>query len=125
MDMSKKILIIDDTKSHCMTVSKILEKNGYITEISNEADLGMEMAKNNNPDLILMDIIMPGLNGYEATRILSKDEKTQNIPVILLSSKQAQYDQSWGLRQGAKAYLVKPFNESQLLQTISLVLNKK
>lgn len=123
--MTQTILIIDDTKSHCVSVAKILQKNGYKTVIANEADLGMELAIKSQPDLILMDIVMPGLNGYEATRILSKNEITQHIPVVLLSSKQAKYDMSWGMRQGARAYLVKPFNESELLKTIGSLLTTK
>lgn len=81
------------------------------------------MAKSASPDLILMDVVMPDLNGFQATRQLQRDPKTQHIPVIIVSTKNQQTDKIWGLRQGAIDYLIKPVQESELIQSIETVLD--
>lgn len=119
-----RILVVDDTASHCQMVAKMLGKHGFEVLLASDADQGMEIAENQAPDLILMDIVMPGIDGFEATRALTKNSKTAHIPVVLLSSKQAKYDKAWGLRQGARAYLGKPVEEKDLLRTVRETLGR-
>ena len=116
------ILIVDDTPSHCHMVAKLLGKHGFEVLMAVDADQGIEMAQTQAPDLILMDIVMPGINGFEATRALTSNIKTASIPVVLLSSKQEKYDKAWGLQQGAKAYLGKPVEERELVTTVQALL---
>lgn len=112
------ILIIDDSPTDVHVYSKLLRKNGYETLSASTAEEGIEVAKTERPDLILMDIIMPGMNGFQATRSLSRDPETSSIPVIIISTKNMETDRVWGLRQGAKDYVTKPVKESDLLMKI-------
>lgn len=82
----------------------------------------MTVAKETKPDLVLMDVVMPGLNGFQATRQLSKAPETQDIPVIVVTTKDQETDRAWGLRQGAKEYVVKPVSAEELLSKIKAVL---
>ena len=109
-----KVLIVDDapTDQHMMT--EILIKLGYTITTANSGEEGVDKAKTEKPDLILMDIVMPGLNGFQATRVITKDPDTANIPVILCSSKVQETDKAWGLRQGATDYIVKPVTAKEL-----------
>ncbi len=116
------ILIIDDSPTETHKLTTMLEKNGYSVDNAENAQKGLALAKSSRPDLILMDVVMPGLNGFQATRQLSKAPETSNIPVIIVSTKDQDTDKVWGMRQGARAYLVKPVSESQLLKTVSEAL---
>ena len=118
MDNMAKILIVDDSKAETHHLSGMLEKNGYSVVSAENGNAGVELAIEQQPDVILMDVVMPGLNGFQATRQLSKSNQTGHIPVIIVSSKDQETDHVWGLRQGAKAFLTKPVNEKQLLGTI-------
>jgi twitching motility two-component system response regulator PilH len=115
----KKILIIDDSPTERFFVVDLLTKKGYQTFIAESGEEGIAKAKAEKPDLILMDVVMPGLNGYQATRTLSRDEITKNIPVIICTTKGQETDKIWGLRQGALDYMVKPINPEELLQKIA------
>lgn len=117
-----KVLIVDDSPTEMFKLTGILEKNGYSVLSAASGEQGVELAKSEQPDVVLMDIVMPGLNGFQATRQLSRSKETQHIPVIIVTAKNQQADQVWGERQGAKAYLVKPINEKQLVSAISDVL---
>ena len=115
----KKILVIDDSPTERHFLTEILSRKNYqvITAVNGEE--GIEKARKELPDLILMDVVMPGLNGYQATRTLTRDEKTKHIPIIVCTSKGQETDKIWGLRQGAQDYMVKPINHEELLAKIA------
>lgn len=113
-----KILIIDDSPTEVYKLTNILEKKGHTVDTANDGDSGLKKAKTTAPDVILMDVVMPGLNGFQATRQLSRSPETKNIPVVIVSTKDLDTDKVWGMRQGAKAYLVKPVSERQLTKVI-------
>lgn len=117
------VLIVDDSPTETHKLTSILEKNGYSVLTANNGEEGVAEAKQNKPDVVLMDIVMPGLNGFQATRQLAKGNQTAGIPVIIVTTKDQETDRVWGMRQGAKAYLTKPIAEKQLLETISNVIN--
>lgn len=116
------ILVVDDSATHCQRAADILSRHGFDVLTAQDAEEGIELAHAQRPALILMDVVMPGCNGFEATRRLAEHEATAAIPVVLLSAKDKQLDRHWGLRQGAKAYLTKPIQEPQLIQTLRQVL---
>jgi twitching motility two-component system response regulator PilH len=115
----KKILVVDDSPTERYFMLELLGKQGYEVVTAESGEEGVRMAKAEMPDLILMDVVMPGMNGYQATRTLMRDEKTKNIPVIVCTSKGQETDKIWGLRQGALDYLVKPVNGEELLARIA------
>lgn len=112
------ILIVDDSPSQVAYFTKILDKHGYRHLVAENGNVGVELAKKAKPDLILMDVVMPELNGFQATRKLSRDEETKNIPIIIVTTKDQDTDRVWGQRQGAKSFLVKPIDEAELLAEI-------
>jgi twitching motility two-component system response regulator PilH len=116
------ILVVDDSPTETFTVKGILEKAGFEVVTACDAEQGMKAARERRPDLILMDVVMPGLNGFQATRQLSRDPETAAIPVVILTTKNQETDRVWGVRQGARGYLTKPVDERQLLGTIRQVL---
>ncbi len=115
----KKILVVDDSPTERFFTADLLTKNGYQVITAENGEEGIAKAKAELPDLVIMDVVMPGLNGYQATRTLTRDETTKNIPVIVCTSKGQETDKIWGLRQGAMDYLVKPVNPEELLQKIA------
>ena len=115
----KKILVVDDSPPERHVLVELLTRNGYQVITAENGEEGIEKAKAELPDLVLMDVVMPGLNGYQATRTLTRDEATKNIPVIVCTSKGQETDKIWGLRQGAQDYLVKPVNAEELLSKIA------
>jgi twitching motility two-component system response regulator PilH len=117
-----KVLIVDDSPTEVHILRGILEKNGFSVLVSESGEEGVEEAKRSKPDLILMDVVMPGLNGFQATRQLSRDPSTSSIPVILVTTKDQETDRAWGLRQGAKEYLVKPVSADELLAKVRALL---
>jgi twitching motility two-component system response regulator PilH len=119
--MSKTILIIDDSPLEMQNLEKILRKKNYTLLTASSGKEGIELAKRRLPDLIIMDIVMDNMDGYEATRVLSKEEKTKNIPVIFCSSKNQKADKIWGVSQGGKGYITKPFNESSVFSELEKV----
>ncbi len=116
------ILVVDDSPTQAMNLSKILEKHGHQVSTAEDGLAGIEKARAEKPDLVLMDVVMPGLNGFQATRKLTKDPETGNIPVVLVTTKDQETDRVWGQRQGAKDYLVKPVVEDALIATIERCL---
>ena len=118
-----KVLIVDDSPTETYKLANILERNGFSVLSADSGEQGLNLARDEQPDVVLMDIVMPGLNGVQATRQLSRGKETQHIPVIIVTAKNQQADQVWGERQGAKAYLVKPIDEKQLVAAITNVLN--
>jgi twitching motility two-component system response regulator PilH len=117
------ILIVDDSPTELHVLKNMLEKNDFQVSTANSGEEGIQMAKQRSPDLVLMDIVMPGLNGFQATRKLTKDPQTTGIPVIIVSTKDQETDKVWGLRQGAKDYLTKPVNEKELIDKVNKVLS--
>ena len=115
----KNILVVDDSPTDRQYLSDILAKSGYAVTIAENAEEALAKVKQAKPDLVLMDVVMPGQNGFQATRALSKDDSTKNIPVILCTTKGQETDKIWGMRQGARDYIVKPVNQADLLAKIS------
>ncbi|MFW5927340.1 MAG: response regulator [Wenzhouxiangella sp.] len=113
-----KILIVDDSETHLYSLQKMVEGAGHEVITATSGEEGIELSKSKLPDVILMDIVMPGLNGLQATRKISKDEKTAHIPVIFVTTKDQETDRVWGMRQGAAAYITKPVDKKELLKAI-------
>ena len=114
----QKILLVDDSKTELHHLSELLGKNGFAVRTAENGEEAMRRLGEDKPDLILMDVVMPGQNGFQATRELSRNEATQGIPIIICTSKRQETDRVWGLRQGARDYIVKPINEAELLARI-------
>ncbi len=119
------ILIVDDSPTEVYVFRKMLEKHGHTVSAAAGGEEGIEKAREERPDLVLMDIVMPGLNGFQATRQLARDPETAAIPVIIVSTKGEESDRVWGLRQGAKDYLAKPVSEEQLIDKVRSLLNEE
>ncbi|MGB5305961.1 MAG: response regulator [Gammaproteobacteria bacterium] len=117
------IMIVDDSPTDTFQLKKMLEKNGFCTLTASNADEGIVAARREKPDLILMDVVMPGLNGFQATRELTSDPETSRIPVIIVTRKNQEVDRVWGMRQGASSYLTKPVKESSLVELINDTLD--
>ena len=115
----KRILIVDDSPTERHVLNDLLTKAGYEVVASDNGEDAILKAKQVKPDLILMDVVMPGLNGLQATRAVSRDAETRGIPIILCTSKSQETDKIWGLRQGAADYVVKPVNPEELLKKIA------
>ncbi len=113
-----KVLIIDDSPTETHKLTGLLTKNGFTVLSAASGELGIEMARNEQPDVVLMDIVMPGVNGFQAVRQLKRAKDTGHIPVIIVTSKDQETDRVWGVRQGARGYLTKPVNEKDLLTAI-------
>ena len=114
----KKILVVDDSPTERTFLEGILAKAGYSVVFATSGEDGVAKAKSDQPDLILMDVVMPGLNGFQATRAITRDEATKHIPVFICTTKDQETDRIWGMRQGAKDYLVKPVNAAELLTKV-------
>ena len=115
----KTVLIIDDSPTERHILTQLLLSGGYEVSTADSGDEGVERAKQIKPDLILMDVVMPGTNGFQATRALSRDDATKDIPVIICTTKDQETDKIWGLRQGAHDYMVKPVDQPALLAKIA------
>lgn len=114
----KKILIVDDSPTERHVLNDMLTKSGYEVMASDNGEDAIQKAKLLRPDLILMDVVMPGLNGFQATRAISRDPDTRAIPIILCTSKSQETDKIWGMRQGARDYVVKPVVADELIAKI-------
>ena len=120
-----RILIVDDSPSQVAGMRRIVEKLGHEVIVAEDGASGVEVAKRERPDLILMDVVMPNLNGFQATRQLSREGSTRDIPVVLVTTKDQDTDRMWGMRQGARAYLTKPFAEADLTDVIGRLLGSE
>ena len=118
-----RILIVDDSPSQLLGIKRIVEKLGHQILTATDGAAGVEAAKAELPDLVLMDVVMPNLNGFQATRTLARDASTRHIPVILVTTKDQDTDRMWGMRQGAKAYITKPFSEDELSEVLERVFS--
>ena len=119
------ILIIDDSPTDVRVFTTLLERAGHQTVAVGAAEEGIERARADVPDLIIMDVIMPGMNGFQATRTLTRDPVTSAVPVVMITTKSMETDRVWGLRQGARAFITKPVNEKELLACINELLPSK
>jgi len=115
----KKVLVVDDSPTERFVMMELLKKHGYQVLVAENGEDGIAKAKAEHPDLVIMDVIMPGTNGFQATRNLKRDDGARDIPVIICTSKSQETDKIWGLRQGADNYLTKPVNEQALLAAIA------
>ncbi len=116
------VLIIDDSPTELHLFQNMLEKSGFETLVADSGEEGIRQAQTALPDCILMDVIMPGMNGFQATRKLTPDPKTSTIPVIMITNKDQETDKIWGMRQGAVEYLVKPISTKRLVSKINTVM---
>ncbi|MDP2761829.1 MAG: response regulator [Sideroxyarcus sp.] len=115
----KRVLVVDDSATERHVLGELLTKQGFEVSFAESGEQGVAAAKSALPDLILMDVVMPGLNGFQATRAITKDAVTQHIPVIICTTKGQETDKIWGLRQGAKDYVTKPVDAQELLGKIA------
>ena len=115
----KNVMVVDDSPTDAHVISDILNKHGFTVSTASSGEEAMAKSKTEKPDLILMDVVMPGMSGFEATRAITRDPETESIPVIICSSKGQETDKAWGLRQGARDYLVKPISEKALMEKIN------
>jgi twitching motility two-component system response regulator PilH len=116
------VLIVDDSPTEVHVLSGYLQKHGFDTAAAADGREGIDKARELRPDLVLMDVVMPGMNGFQATRELGRDPATGSIPVIMVTTKGQETDKIWGMRQGAVEYLVKPVTETQLVDKVRAVL---
>lgn len=117
----RKVLVIDDSSTDRAAIGAILARHGYRVMFAHDGEEGVALARTEFPDLILMDVVMPGMNGFQATRTLARDPLTRHIPIVICSSKGEETDRLWGMRQGAHAYVVKPVVEQQLLDVMTAI----
>ena len=115
----KKVLVVDDSPTEALHLSEILGKNGFKVTVAADSEQAMTKLEAETFDLILMDVVMPGMNGFQATRTISRDEPTKNIPIIMCTSKNQETDMVWAKRQGATEYVVKPVDPQELLNKIA------
>ena len=120
--MSRKILVVDDSPTERFFLADLLTRSGYEVITAADADEALLKVRTERPSLVVMDVVMEGTSGYQATRAMARDPDTQSIPVILCTSKGSESDRIWGMRQGAKGYLVKPIDPEELLARIATSL---
>ena len=114
-----KVLVVDDSKTELLFLSDLLQKNGFAVKTAENADDAMRRLQEEQPDLILMDVVMPGQNGFQLTRAIARNPLYATVPIILCTSKNQETDRVWGMRQGARDYIVKPVNPAELFAKIS------
>jgi twitching motility two-component system response regulator PilH len=116
------VLIVDDSPTEQHVFCKALERHGYDTVVAGDGEEAISMAEQVQPEVIVMDVVMPGMNGFQATRKLSRNPATAKIPVVIVSTKSQETDRIWGLRQGAAQYLVKPVDADKLVKAVKAAL---
>ena len=114
----QKILLVDDSKTELHYLSDILLKRGFVVRTAENGEEAMQRLAEEKPDLILMDVVMPGQNGFQLTRSITRDPRFADVPVIMCTSKNQETDKVWGLRQGASDYVVKPVKAEELMAKI-------
>ena len=120
-----RILIVDDSPTQTLSLSKVLKRHGHEILTAKDGEEGVEVATAELSDLVLMDVVMPKINGFQATRQITKNPSTSHIPVIIVTTKDQETDRIWGARQGAKSYVTKPVEEELLMEAINQYLPKK
>ncbi|MDO5086805.1 MAG: response regulator [Comamonadaceae bacterium] len=114
----RNVLIVDDSKTELMYLSDMLRKSGFSVATAENADEAYRRLEQGKPDLILMDVVMPGQNGFQLTRAITRDPKYADVPIIMCTSKNQETDRVWGMRQGARDYVTKPVSQSELMAKI-------
>ena len=114
----QKILVVDDSKTELHHLSELLSKRGFAVRTAENGEEALRRLSEEKPDLILMDVVMPGQNGFQLTRAITRDPKFADVPVIMCTSKNQETDRVWGMRQGARDYIVKPVNGDELFAKI-------
>ena len=114
----QKVLVVDDSKTELMFLRDLLQKNGMSVRTAEGADEAFRRLSEEKPDLILMDVVMPGQNGFQLTRAISRSPEYSDIPIIMCTSKSLETDRVWGMRQGARDYITKPVDATELLVKI-------
>jgi twitching motility two-component system response regulator PilH len=117
-----KILVVEDSLAQRQMISELLKKCGLTVSVASDGVEALEQFDQHKPDLVVLDIVMPRMNGYEVCRRIKTDPKTQNIPVVMCSSKGEEFDRYWGMKQGADAYIAKPFEPVELIGTVKQLL---
>ena len=118
----KTVLVVDDSTAQREMIKELLQASGMTVNVAMDGEQAIAVALEIIPDIVVLDVVMPKMNGYEVCRKLKSDPKTQDVPVILCSSKSEDFDKHWGMRQGADAYVCKPFEPVELLSTINQLL---
>jgi twitching motility two-component system response regulator PilH len=113
-----KVLIVDDSKTEIMFLTELLQKNGYVVRSAENADEAFKKLAEEKPDLILMDVVMPGQNGFQLTRSINRTPEYTDVPIIICTSKNLETDRVWGMRQGARDYITKPVDSAELFAKI-------
>ena len=119
----QKILLVDDSKTELHVLSELLTKKGYKVRTAENGEEALKRLQEEKPDLILMDVVMPGQNGFQLTRAITRDPDFANVPVIICTSKNQETDRVWGMRQGARDYIVKPVDQEELMGKITALEN--
>jgi twitching motility two-component system response regulator PilH len=114
-----KVLVVDDSRTELLFLTGLLQRNGFAVKTAENADDAMRRLEEEQPDLILMDVVMPGQNGFQLTRAIARNPQYASVPIILCTSKNQETDRVWGMRQGARDYIVKPVAEAELMAKIS------
>jgi len=117
-----RILLIEDSPTEAAVMTQLLQRNGHQVTTSVNAEDGIATCRRDKPELVLMDVVLPGMNGFQATRALTRDADTSHIPVLIVSTKNLETDRMWGMRQGAKDYIVKPPRETDLIERINALV---
>ena len=117
----QKILVVDDSKTELHHLSDLLGRRGYKVRTAENGDEAMRRLAEDKPDLILMDVVMPGQNGFQLTRSITRDPRYSDVPVIMCTSKNQETDKVWGMRQGARDYIVKPVDADELIAKIKVL----
>ena len=114
----KKVLVVDDSKTELMFLTDLLTKNGFTVKTAENAEDAFRRLAEEKPELILMDVVMPGQNGFQLTRAISRDPLYSDVPIMICTSKNQETDRVWGMRQGARDYITKPVNAGELMAKI-------
>lgn len=114
----RKVLVVDDSKTELMFMTDLLQKNGFSVKTAENAEDAFRRLAEEKPDLILMDVVMPGQNGFQLTRAITRDPLYTDVPIIMCTSKNQETDRVWGMRQGARDYITKPVDASELMSKI-------
>ena len=114
----QKVLVVDDSKTELMFMTDLLQKNGFSVKTAENAEDAFRRLAEEKPDLILMDVVMPGQNGFQLTRAITRDPLYADVPIIMCTSKNQETDRVWGMRQGARDYITKPVDQDELMAKI-------
>lgn len=118
----RKVLVVEDSVTQRQMISELLKNSGLTVAVASNGVEALEKLQHYTPDIVVLDIVMPQMNGYEVCRRIKADKKTEHIPVVMCSSKGEEFDRYWGLKQGASAYIAKPFQPTELIGTVKQLL---